>query len=194
MADFGVYKWVRVEDVPQGVEIISTQMFHKLKEPGLVRSRIIGRQFANERNYEFHAGTPPLALLKYVLSRAASRGREWQLVEFDIGVAFLHAMLNDPLHAYPLPEIRREDWLWLVLRALYGTREASKAFQDSVRAMLDDHGCVELKAGSVLVVYHGDDFVAEESRAAWTRSSASSRVLSKPMCCREPVKVPDVRA
>ena len=68
-----------------------------------MRSRIVGRHFADCRAPEHHAGTPPVWVLKLVLSRPASRGRSRQLALHDICVACFHASLEQPVWV-ELPE------------------------------------------------------------------------------------------
>ena len=61
----------------------------------------------------------------------------------------------------------RDDWLWYVVKALNGTREWSKAFQEVVREMYTTCGWLDSLAG-----WHGDDFYGEGvSPAHWMRST-----------------------
>jgi hypothetical protein len=170
MDEFEVFTWVDESEVPRGSEIITTKMFHRQKDENTVRSRIVGRQYKTDRNFEFYAGTPPLAMLKLIVSRAASRGTSRQVGGMDISVAFFHAFLKEPLHAYPPPELRRPGKLWLVRKALYGTRPASRAFQDLVNGVFDTNkfhimqtvACLAYSPTlDVLIGFHGDDFVYE---------------------------------
>ena len=170
MDAFEVMQWRRRSDKPEGVKVISTKLFHKLKDETTVRSRIVARQFADSPAPEHHAGTPPVWALKLVLSRCTSRGRGRQLASHDISVAFFHAALEQPVWAEPPKELGLEDWLWYVEKALYGMRESSKAFQTEVNKMFVEAGWSMLKTVPCLAYqpdwdclsgFHGDDFYTE---------------------------------
>ena len=64
-------------------------------------------------------------------------------------------------------ELRQHDWLWLVEKALYGMREASKAFQTQVHRMFAEDGRITVKTVPYLAYhvrrdtlcgFHGEDF------------------------------------
>ena len=59
-----------------------------------VRSRLVAREIKQKGTDSFFAGTPPLALVRYVTSRAATlskTGKRRQLMVLDAKRAFLHA-------------------------------------------------------------------------------------------------------
>ena len=65
-----------------------------------------------------------------------SKGRALQLSSHDVLVAFFHAWLERGVWVKPPKDLRfGDDWLWCVVKALYGMRESSKAFQEVVREM-----------------------------------------------------------
>ena len=171
MQDFSVFEWRRAEERKEGEKMITTKMFHKKKSDTEVRSRIVARQYADgAREPEYHAGTPPTWALKLVISRAASRGTRRQIGIHDISVAFFHAWLAEGVWVKPPPEMDCEGWLWWVVKALYGMRESSKAFQDLVTAMFEQWAWTVLKTVPCLAYnssldtlcgFHGDDFYTE---------------------------------
>ena len=132
MHEFGVFEWKRKSEKPRNEKVISTKMFHKAKG-NEVRSRIVARVFADGVvAAEHHAGTPPTWALKLVISRMVSKGRTRQLASHDVSVAFFHAWLERGVWVKPPKDLRLNDnWLWCVVKALFGTRESSKAFQGS---------------------------------------------------------------
>ena len=59
-----------------------------------VRSRLVAREIKQKGTDSYFAGTPPLALVRYVISRAATlpkTGTRRQLMVLDAKRAFLHA-------------------------------------------------------------------------------------------------------
>ena len=75
MLKFEVFEEVD-EKTAAGHRVWGTGWLDPRKTPTLVRSRLVAKQVrgANKREDVF-AGTPPLGMMRYVLSRAATRGR-----------------------------------------------------------------------------------------------------------------------
>ena len=64
-----------------------------------VRSRLVAMEFAYDLRADTHAGTPPLVIIRLLISKAASSGRARgddaeQLAVYDVTCAFLHAELD----------------------------------------------------------------------------------------------------
>ena len=119
---------------PPTERVLSTKMFHEAKGDE-VRSRIVARECANGVFApEHHAGTPPTWALKLVISRKMSKGRTRQLASHDVSVAFIHAWLERGVWVKSKKDLRlSDDWLWYVVKALYGMRESSNPFPEVVR-------------------------------------------------------------
>ena len=171
MQEFGVFEWKRKSEKPPTEKVIRTKMFHKAKGDEL-RSRIVAREY-NHGVFapEHHAGTPPTWALKLVISRMMSRGRARQLAAHDVSVAFFHAWLERGVWVKHLKNLRLgDDWLWYVVKALYGMRESSMAFQEVVREMYTTYEWTLLQTVPRLAYcgrldslagWHGDDFYTE---------------------------------
>ena len=168
MQEFGVFEWKRSSEKPVGEKVISSKMFHKAKGDE-VRSRIVARQYADGVFApEHHAGTPPTWALKLVLSRMVSKSRTRQFASHDVSVAFFHAWLEQSVWVRHPKELRLDDdCLWHVVKALYGMRESSRAFQDVVCNMylgyewtlLQTVPCLAYSSKlDILSGWHGDDF------------------------------------
>ena len=171
MQEFGVFEWKRKSEKPPNEKVISTKMFHEAQGDE-VRSRIVAWEFADGVFApEHHAGTPPTWALKLVISRMMSKSRTRQLVSHDVSVAFFHAWLERGVWVKPPKDLKlNDDWLWYVVKALYGMRESSKAFQEVVREMYTTYGwtllqtvpCLTYCGGhDSLAGWHGDDFCTE---------------------------------
>ena len=69
------------------------------------------------------------------------KGRTRQLASHDVSVAFFHAWLERGVWVKPSKDLRlSDDWLWYLVKALYGMRETGKAFQEVVREMYITYG------------------------------------------------------
>ena len=119
------------------------------------------------------AATPPLKLVRFVLSWAATHkpkksGEKMVIVIFDISVAFFHGKARLVLYVVPPKDLRKPGVIWRLLKSLYGTRDASQVFaeyvSDSLRAESHERSCIspclyfseELEN---LMAHHGDDFI-----------------------------------
>ena len=74
MYSFSVLQWRRRSEKPASEKVISTTLFHKLKDEGTVRSRIVLRQFADVPLHE-----PSTNLVAETVSVIASKGNGRQM-------------------------------------------------------------------------------------------------------------------
>ena len=145
MQEFGVFEWKRKSEKLVDERVISTKMFHKAKGDEGDRS-LWHERTQMEFAPKHHAGTPPTWALKLVNSRMMSKGCARQLASHDLLVAFFHAWLERGVWVKPPRELRlTDDWLWCAVKALYGMRESSKAFQEVVRDMYITHEWILLQ-------------------------------------------------
>ena len=170
MLEFEVYEEVS-EEMARGKRIWNSAWLDSQKKPGLARSRLVVYQVrgASKREDVF-AGTRPLAAMRFVLSRAASRGPGRCTGLWDVSVAFFHAAIEEEVFVRPPKNLRKDKTVWKLLKATYGTQVASSRWQRLVRETLCDSDwkvltsvpCVAYnETEDSLVVFHGDDFMAE---------------------------------
>ena len=116
------------------------------------------------------AATPLFAAMRFILSRAASRGRVRCLGWWDVSVAFFHATIEEEVFVRPPKNMRKDKTIWRHKKAMFGTQVASSRWQRLVRETLCDvHWkvltCVPCVAYNEtedsLALFHGDDFLAE---------------------------------
>ena len=140
----------------------------------IVRSRLVAMELAHCVPFDTFAGTAPLKCIKIIISRAASiknaRGRHTRVLALcDISVAFWHAQQpeDDPIVMYPS---RGAGYMWQMKRAMYGTRRASRLFQEHMNGVLKEAGYAALKVchqfyhcleTDSMPAIHGDDIIAE---------------------------------
>ena len=89
---------------------------------------------------EVHQGTPPLKVLRMLLASATSKDAHRRKVcgIWDVSVAFFHSSMDEYTVVRPLPGLRVKSKLWVLNRALYGTRMASRCFGKLVAEVLTD--------------------------------------------------------
>ena len=132
-------------------------------------------EVAHGARFDTFAGTAPLKCIKIIISRAASiknvRGQHTRVLAlYDTSVAFWHALLpeDEPIAMYPLRGKKKRDTCGK--RAMYGTRRASRPFQEHMKGVLKEAGyaalrvcqqvyhCLEVDS---MAAIHGGDIIAE---------------------------------
>ena len=99
-------------------------------DPEGVRSRCVAQEINNYQREDVSSGMPPLKAHRMVLAHSANRGRGERenkklIGRYDVSVAFFHAEAMGKIAAVP-PKDVGERHLWYLLKAMNGTREASK--------------------------------------------------------------------
>ena len=120
------------------------------------------------------AGTAPLKCIK-ITSRAASikntRGEHSRLLPlYDISVAFWFAPLPEASRLRCIRRVVKTGYMWQMKRAMYGTRRASRLFQEHMKGVLTEAGYAALKVchqvyhcleTDSMAAIHDDDIIAE---------------------------------
>ena len=109
----------------------------------IIKARLVAMEIAYDARDDVHAGTPPLAAIRLIIiSLAASRtglngaAALRKVCQFDIMAALIHAFIKAWMVIIPPKEIVEPgEGLWL-LKAFYGTREASRPWQDHYSKIL----------------------------------------------------------
>ena len=144
-----------------------------------VRSRCVAQEINNYARDDVSSGTPPLKAHRMVLAHAATRrpeeGENRKLIgRYDVSVAFSHAESTGKIAVVP-PKDVDEGHLWYLLKAMNGTREASKQWSLKITKTKRKHGFLEIAnvpglfyhpVHDLLVSCHGDDFLASGTREA----------------------------
>ena len=170
MLEFEVCEEVS-EELARGKRIWNSTWLDSQKKVGLVRSRLVVNQVRGAcKRYDVFAATPPLAAVRFILSRAASRGHGRCLGLWDVSVAFFHAAIEEEVFVRPPKNMRKDKTIWKLLKAMYGTQVGSSRWQRLVRETLYEDDWTVLTSVSCaayyekedsLVLFHGDDFLAE---------------------------------
>ena len=157
-----------------------------------VRSRLVAKDFAAQKDDSFFAATPPLEALRVLLSDLASRegegGEEVKLMVLDAKKAHLHAAAEREL--YVVLPAEAGGGCARLLRALYGTRDAPALWEAYAASQLTALGFRRGRANSCVYFHkqrglrclvHGDDFVLTGTRRhlEWVRRELSKVILLK---------------
>ena len=148
-------------------------------DPDGVRSRCVAQEINNYARDDVSSGTPPLKAHRMVLAHAATRrpeeGENRKLIgRYDVSVAFFHAEATGKIAVVP-PKDVDEGHLWYLLKAMNGTREASKQWSVKITKTKRKHGFLEIAnvpglfyhpVHDLLVSCHGDDFLASGTKEA----------------------------
>ncbi|CAK0844151.1 unnamed protein product [Prorocentrum cordatum] len=179
MAEHGVHRKIRIADcVPGGKHVGGFPIAHE--KAGEVRRRFVATEVAHQHREDNHQGTPPLAMIRSILSLAASKpdkdGKHRRCIRiWDVRKAFFNSDLHEKIYVHPGSELCERGCCWELLKALCRTRLASQLRGESVKATSDDAGGKALKGAPGMFYFanlcgdgndatmgvHGDDFIAE---------------------------------
>ena len=120
---FGTFHFSPADDC-RGMKKVKAKWVDRLRD-GACKSRLVAMEIAYDMRADTHAGTPTIAVIRFVISEAATQ--KWDLMIHDVTCAFLHAsMEGEPPIALLMPRgLAPDGCLALLLQALYGTRRAS---------------------------------------------------------------------
>ncbi|CAE6957274.1 RE1 [Symbiodinium sp. CCMP2592] len=141
-------------------------------DPEGVRSRCVAQEINNYQREDVSSGTPPLKAHRMVLAHAATRRAEeaehTKLIgRYDVSRAFFHAEATGKIAVVPARDVD-EGHLWYLLKAMNGTREASKQWSIKIAKTKKRHGFLEVASVPGLYYHpiqdlpvscHGDDFL-----------------------------------
>ena len=179
----GVYQRIRRQDaLKKGIKILRTRWVDVNKGDSINtnhRGRFVAMAFNTSKVDGLFASTPPLEALKVLISCAATQAGDSVKEEEDQVM-----MVNDVARAYfeaPVTRIiavelpgedgggKDSEFVGLLQKSFYGTRDAAANFQEEVRKFMQDHNFVVGKfnsstyyhrAKNLRVVVHGDDFMS----------------------------------
>ena len=133
--DFQVYVWFPRDDVPEGTKVYTTDWVMRA-DGDEVRARLVVQQVARTKREDTFAPTPtPLGLRVLLLYAAVFR---LAVVPADMSVAFMHAPSSENTFVWPPMGLRRDGWVWKLLKAMNGLRKAVTDFSDFVCGILVD--------------------------------------------------------
>ena len=144
-----------------------------------IRCRLVAKEVKKRNNTEeesvnFITSTQPLEAVKILISEAVTKrvsrnNRPLKLSFIDVKKAHLCSDVLRELYIDPPPEANGQpDIVWLLQRAMYGTRDAAAAWErewtktlNSVgfKSGLNNRALLHCETIDALMVVHGDDFI-----------------------------------
>jgi hypothetical protein len=159
-------KWVYDIKVRSPTCELSGPCFKTLSDGKKVRYKarlvVLGYQQQEGVHYNFdqtYAPTPQIGSLRLIASYAHHRG--WTTKQADVKQAFVQADLPEEHQMcvkLPKSSGMQADWLFLLLKSLYGLVQAAHLFHRNIKTRLEEHGfaCVDADLG-VYVRYNDKD-------------------------------------
>ncbi|CAK0845688.1 unnamed protein product, partial [Prorocentrum cordatum] len=179
MAECGVYRKIRIADCELGGKHVGGFPIAREKA-GEVRLRFVATEVARQHRGDNHQGAPPLAMIRAILSLAASRpdsdGQRRRCIRiWDVRKPFFNSDVTENIYVHPGSELCERGYCWELFTALYGARLASQLWGENVKVTSDDSGGMALKCAPGMFYFanlcsdgndatmgvHGDDFIAE---------------------------------
>ena len=114
-----------------GTKMVRGRFVDDMKN-GRVKSRFVAAEVARDVRNDVHAGTPALKALRMIVSLAATRDgkhRPRSTAFYYIVAAFVHASIDEVVRVVLQDGLLEKGECFLLLKALNGTRMASKRWQ-----------------------------------------------------------------
>lgn len=184
----GVYKLVPRSEVPAGQKVRSGRPVFKIKrdENGKIvrfKVRLVFRRYEQIQGQDYSKTTSPTARMeswRILLHIAAAKG--WDATQVDVKTAFLYGILPEDETQYMnqpegFEEEGKEDWVWLLVKGLYGMKQAGRIWNRTVNEKmlswgfkrLECESCIYFRStdqGTIIAALHVDDFLSIASSKA----------------------------
>jgi Reverse transcriptase (RNA-dependent DNA polymerase)/GAG-pre-integrase domain len=170
--------WCLVER-PPNANVVDSKWVLRIKknaagEIDKYKARLVARGFTQIYRVDYYETYSPVArLASFRLLMAIAARNGWTLNNFDFDQAFLNSILGDDevIYMEQPPDYQtkdRREWVWRLLRSLYGLKQGSKNWYDTLhKAMLElgftrseaDYGVFFKRVGKdvIIVAVHVDD-------------------------------------
>ena len=195
MEDFKVSELV---PRPPGKNVMSCKWIFDIKRDAQgnvlrFKARLTARGFTQREGMDFGATWAPtcrLRVFRALIAEAAS-DPEMRTAAWDCTCAFLHALPDYEMFMEQPPGFEQGQGVWKLLKAIYGTKQASRLFHKMVRDALLQLGARQSKADECLflidegrhkmrILVHVDDFaVTYNNRALYDRIFAAMQTKFK---------------
>ena len=127
------------------------------------KARLVCRGFTQKEGVDYNpqelfAPTMRSKTLRMLMLLAARDGADVR--QFDISVAFLHALLEETVYVEQPEEFvvkGKEDWVYILDRAVYGLKQSPRAFSKHFAACVEKIGFTPSDADECLFIRKWDD-------------------------------------
>lgn len=189
LTNHGTYKLV---PLPFGRKVIKCKWVYKVKLDGdgnfdRLKARLVALGFTQRKGVDYFETFSPVARqnsLKIFYAVAAWEGLTVR--QFDIDSAYLNGLLDTEIYMQQPPgfeDPEHPDWVCLLLKGLYGLKQAGRLWHDVLKSFLLERGWIRCSAdpcifirfdehGRAMVAVYVDDMSHAGTDAAYLRFKA----------------------
>ena len=171
--------WVLVPPSPRIKNVIGTRWVYDIKldkdfKIVKYKARLVAQGFSQKEGIDYtetFAPTMHIKTLRVLLALAAKNN--YDVIQYDVSTAFLHAALDRVAYVKQPPGHKtegKEDWIYKLDKAMYGLKNAPKAYSDHFMAELTKLGFIQSKKDECLwslrveksfvhLLFHVDDII-----------------------------------
>ena len=134
---------------PKGANVVGTRWVYDVKvdSSGAVsryKARLVAQGFSQKEGIDYNETFAPTMHVKTMRVLLALAAREnLEVHQYDISTAFLHASLQETVYVrQPKGHVvkGKEEWVYKLNKAMYGLKNAPKAYSDHFMSVLRDLG------------------------------------------------------
>ena len=146
-------------ELPPGKTALPSQMLLERKRDGRYKARLVAGGHKQLHGVDFEETYAPVCsyrTMRMILSIVAHENLAWR--QFDIRTAFLHGELKEEVYLRPprgLEGVAGGSKVLRLKKALYGLRQASRAWNKRLEGELLDRGFVQSNADPALWILYG---------------------------------------
>jgi hypothetical protein len=152
--------WTLV-DLPPGRKAVKSKWVFKRKADGRLRARLVARGFTQIQGIDYDETFSPVARfesLRLLLALAALE--DWEIHQMDVKSAFLNGLLEEEIYMEQpegFVEPGQEGKVCLLAKAIYGLKQASRAWNIQFHGVLIEFGFTRTRSDAGVYVYQRRD-------------------------------------
>jgi hypothetical protein len=185
LKDLKVFVLVPRSEIPRGQRPLKGKLVCKRKrdDAGNIsryKVRYVAKGFAQRYRIDYNKTTAPTARLEsFRALMHIAAVLDWDIQHVDIKTAFLHGVLPESETVFMeqppgFEEPGKEDWVWRLVKSLYGMKQASRIWNMTFHKTMEKMGfrrlvnewCVyrrQTPTGTTIFAVHVDDIIAISS-------------------------------
>jgi hypothetical protein len=132
---------------PIGKNIVTPRwVFHRKFEHGTLvehKARLVARGFTQVSGIDYneaHLYAPVMCLESFRTLISIAAIFDFDLRQFDVSAAYLHGEVDGEVYMEPPLGYEKDNHLWLLLKGLYGLKQAGRIWHDRLKADMKDLG------------------------------------------------------
>ena len=124
----------------------------------IYKARYVARGFSQTQGVDFHetfAPTAKLTTLRLLVQIAVNY--DFHIVQYDVKTAFLNAPIAEDIYVKPPPGYSNSDYVWKLKKSLYGLKQSSKNWNDTLHEFLIENDFKNSEVDSCLYTMYNKD-------------------------------------